>query len=489
MENIDDFMKKKMLDDAADGGQRFEFREEYWLQAESLIVAQEQRKRRRRFFWWLSSGFLLLALSVGAWQTWFQPNAGNTLASSATPGAAANQTLVHHNSNNTGNTNPAKDTLNTQTNLSTRENNPSFSTQQQTLSSSGQSGKAGETPTAATTQPKSGRNNADNRQHGKADGANKSKNGLPSGQQELRSGTARVDAEKSDRSSQGSDAAAQPTAAETTRPASGTDGKSVENEQPVSSGTGLPTARTVANLDLLPTLLRYLQPVPPRLPNVVSPAVPPGPVAQTEDKPAANRKLHIAALAFGSVYAPAASTQRWGAGAGVSVSWRIGNSWAIQAAPMWRMRTMGAFAQQWDPQNSSQLRYSFGYDLTQYSLESAATHWLEIPVGVLWRQLPWTAEAGIAPGHLLVVQGRKTTSTESSLSARKTTREFVKLDKSPFYNNYVAVYAGGQYALTRRLNLGVRMYYLGGDFRRPSDEYTPPRQTLWVDAGLRLTLF
>ena len=61
MENIDDLMRQKF--DSDDPGERFEFHEEYWEQAQTLLEKEED-KRRRRF--WLIIG-LVLAMALLAW--------------------------------------------------------------------------------------------------------------------------------------------------------------------------------------------------------------------------------------------------------------------------------------------------------------------------------------------------------------------------------------------------------------------------------------
>ncbi|MBK6993522.1 MAG: hypothetical protein IPH31_00845 [Lewinellaceae bacterium] len=61
MENIDDLMRQKF--DSDDPGERFEFHEEYWEQAQALLE-KEDDKRRRRF--WLIIG-LVLAMALLAW--------------------------------------------------------------------------------------------------------------------------------------------------------------------------------------------------------------------------------------------------------------------------------------------------------------------------------------------------------------------------------------------------------------------------------------
>ena len=71
MENIDDLMRQKF--DSDDPGERFEFREEYWEQAQALLE-KEDDKRRRRF--WLIIG-LVLAMALLAWLLLLQGPAGN----------------------------------------------------------------------------------------------------------------------------------------------------------------------------------------------------------------------------------------------------------------------------------------------------------------------------------------------------------------------------------------------------------------------------
>ncbi len=49
MEHFDDMLRNTMANDYPD--QRFEFREEYWLQAQALIESYERKRRRRVIFW------------------------------------------------------------------------------------------------------------------------------------------------------------------------------------------------------------------------------------------------------------------------------------------------------------------------------------------------------------------------------------------------------------------------------------------------------
>ena len=69
MEHIDEFMRHKFNSEEPE--ERFEFREEYWVQAQALIELDEaSRKKHRRWllFWWIS-GLILLAGAWGFWQT------------------------------------------------------------------------------------------------------------------------------------------------------------------------------------------------------------------------------------------------------------------------------------------------------------------------------------------------------------------------------------------------------------------------------------
>ncbi|MBL7803484.1 MAG: hypothetical protein JNL02_07095 [Saprospiraceae bacterium] len=465
MENIDDFMKKKMLDEAPGGGRPFEFKEEYWQQAEALIVADERRKRRRRFIWWWSAGLLLLALGAGAWWMLHISPQPDTIAQQMPPASQEHfdkqtdtaytafpktPSNLSQQSNNTATRAPQPEGTNNATPNSSINSSPEKnSSAQQTnanLSAKTASGKKTPQPSPGSTDKPGSPNNSPRQQSSDA-----------------------------------------PTVAAGTTGAAGNAASETPGVPPAdnTAAAASPVAAPLAVVALLPTRpLTPLRHLPPTLPPQK-----PRPSLPQAQAPTPDRRLQLDVFGLGSVYAPTASTQRYGAGAGISASWRLGQAWALQAAPMWRMRTMGAFPEVWEPQNTRQLRYSFGYTLDEYSLESTASHWLEIPVGVQWRKLPWTAEAGLAPGFLLGVQGRQTHAQEGSLEARTSGSQWVRLDDAPFYKNYFAVYAGGRYALGKKLGIGLRIHYLGGDFRRPSSEFTPPRQTFWLDAGLHWTLF
>lgn len=461
MENIDDFMKKKMLDEAPGSGLPFEFKEEYWQQAEALIVADERRKRRRRFIWWWSAGMLLLALGAGAWWALHLSPKPNAIARQ---NPAANQAFLGQPADTTRTSVPKPPS--------------SFD---QPLKSNTETEAPQSSGTASALPSSSFNSSAENQPSSQPTHTNPSTQTTFQKNTPQRSRKNVIQAKQTTRNEPTTDAPA--VVAGATDGSENTDSETPTADQRAAAAT--PVFVPVAVVALLPA-----RPLPPL--QHLAPGLPPQAPKQSPPQaqaPAPDRRLHLDVFGLGSVYTPAASIQRYGAGAGISASWRLGQAWALQAAPMWRMRTMGAFPEEWGPQNTRQLRYSFGYTLDEYSLESMASHWLEIPVGVHWRKLPWTAEAGLAPGFLLGVQGRQTHASEGSLEARTTGSQWVRLDDAPFYKNYFAVYAGGRFALGKKLSIGARVHYLGGDFRRPSAEFTPPRQTLWLDAGLHWTLF
>ncbi|MFZ4634975.1 MAG: hypothetical protein ACOYNO_12270, partial [Saprospiraceae bacterium] len=70
MENLDEFMRRKFNEPTADDDARFDFKEEYWLQAEALIK-QDERRRRAAIWWWRTgvATALLLLLLLLLWRT------------------------------------------------------------------------------------------------------------------------------------------------------------------------------------------------------------------------------------------------------------------------------------------------------------------------------------------------------------------------------------------------------------------------------------
>lgn len=81
MDQFDDMLRNNMANPAPET--RFEFREEYWLQAERLLEADERRRRRGLLFWW--AGFGTLALAGALWVFWPQQPSPNPTPASATP--------------------------------------------------------------------------------------------------------------------------------------------------------------------------------------------------------------------------------------------------------------------------------------------------------------------------------------------------------------------------------------------------------------------
>ncbi len=484
MENLDDFMKKKMLGSAPDDDQRFEFKEEYWQQAEALIVADERRKRRRRFFWWLYSSILVLGMAVGGY-LWQQSNkAGNTgLASldisekttaqdfsgskneAATTATASGDTI--RGSQNSSSGQAATGSANPSVPIEPASTNPQTTPPASSIPSTQQS-----TQTLAAHQTSSTKTIRN--KNAPKTGAIPSEGKSPKSVQKnaaVNSPALPANNDRNDPNAPGS----QPTSATeaaTPLPASG------NPEAPVPQ-----TKQTEPSF--LPTYLRPLAPLTPRLPRMPQPDS----TAAIAEKPPVAHRFGLTLNTFGSAYFPTDKSQAFGYGAGLTAEWRFGSSWALLVAPSWRARNIRTVLDSWEPASAQQLRYSFGFERDEYTLDGLASHWLEIPVGIQWRRGPWKAEAGVAPGFLLGVQGRMTHTHESSLESRSIDRKMVRLDKSAFYKNYIPVFAGGNYSLTRRLGVGVRMYYLGGDFRRPTDVDSSPRQTLWVDAGLRWNLF
>lgn len=458
MENLDDFMKKKFLDDP-DGG-RFEFKEEYWQQAEALIAADEKR-RRRRFWWWIGCSLLLAGLAAGLWS---YEGRQETRASAAGRDAAADPAAVSENpvsaarpdsfkilEKNTPRPgdNPAAAPAPKQP-----ENRISFSEKIKTPPASAQTSKI-----ARGTNHRSARK--------------------PSLSARMRSTPDQTAGSPAANPSAGSPAAAMESLIQNALQTPVDPPAPAQADKPGASGRARPPA-------LLPRVDRPLIPPPlPNPPKSISPAVP---VAESAPAAGRNGRFGLAFAAFGSGYTPAGSAGSFGLGAGLSARYRLGASFAVQAGAQWRMRILDAASPVWAPQNVQNLRYGFGFESDRYELEGRAMHWLEIPLALQWRRGPWRVEAGVAPGFLLGVQGSLIHTRQTSLTPPEETRQVVRLDTEPFYPGYFAVFAGGQYALTRRLDLSLRLHYLGRDFRKAADDYEPSQRTLWADLGLRYNL-
>lgn len=461
MENLDDFMKKKFLEDPGDGG-RFAFKEEYWQQAEALIAADEKRRRRRRRFWWWTGGSLLLAgIAAGLW--WYGLRAPETGNQAVSENAVTASPSADRENNFEKNQRHAGDSTAT-----------IFSASSATGQTREQTSLVEKTKIFPTRLPSVDRPNAQTRAGGTLKNPSRQSDGAASLAKPAAASESPAPRTTNipgvNPTADSADHAVPTTAGKPVHPPADTS-TAVSPDVPARPGS-------VRILALLPLPRRPLVVPPPRLPKR-----PPAPVPVAESpKPTPDGRFSLSLAAFGTGYTPAESGQGFGVGAGLIARYRLGASFALQAEALWRMRAMSAGP---EPASARQVRYGFGYESDRYELAPTASHWLEIPLAVQWQRGRWSAGVGVAPGFLLGVQGRLTHERETSLSARTVTREAVQLDKKPFYPNYVAAFGGGQYALTRRLNLGLRLHYLGGDFRRPADDFQPSRQTLWADLGLR----
>ena len=81
MDQFDDMLRNNMANPAPET--RFEFREEYWQQAERLLEADERRRRRGLLFWW--SGLGAVALAGALWVFWPQDASPNPMPASQPP--------------------------------------------------------------------------------------------------------------------------------------------------------------------------------------------------------------------------------------------------------------------------------------------------------------------------------------------------------------------------------------------------------------------
>ncbi len=482
MENLDDFMRQKFNSDDPGASGRFEFREEYWEQAQVLIEANRKRRRRRwlLWWWWLFAGLLA---AVGVWQ-WTGKNDSSRGGKrdqgelSGRPTAAGEKTasIPMDSLSKTGTENP--DQKNGVESGNTDGNRP------------GSVGKhAGEGPDANNSP--AGVAPSDELDRQKASRANKGASGtspdvpkasrlrngrtqppgLPGQPASARPGSGVMPAGEK------KPATTSPDQAMLDRPAPG---QAAENGLAENNQTADP-AGFRDTLEFLPVLLQLVD-VPDR-----SVKAQPVDAAKTAVEPARNHRWHFGLAAYGTLLEASPDGKRLGGSGGAFVSRRLTADWSVVSGLFWRFLPGDWRYDTPVADSSTQLQYSFGFKFDRFELQTQGLHYVEIPLGIGWRQRSFGAEAGLAAGYLVSVRGRLVKKHSESLlrDGVRVERSQVSLTKTPYRRSYLAPYVGGEWQANRNLALSLRGAWQPGSLAKNASDQPPPGGIFRLDAGLK----
>ena len=497
MENIDDFMRQKF--DSDDPGARFEFREEYWEQAQALLEKEEDRRRR----WWWILACLALAMALVALFLFGPWGSGTVSQNTGTTGddLYGNAPRREESIQRAVPESPALGDTTTSLNRINKENLDRVSTQ--TI------GKDRISATKATNENafhqrqlgEKGVSNVDqkvnNRGEFNRNGKNKAVAALPDKDRasltpSLPNPTGKNDTTTGDVSNNLNNSAgstALDTNAQVSTPAF---------ELPVQTPQTLQTAQTTtpqpSSLPIycIPTPLTPF-PLPERIPAPIKPSDKGNEsIAEHATRPVHDNRFSIGFSVSGTAYQPSDTSGRWaGWCLGAYGEYRLDQNWAFMLGVQGRF--VPGFQAETDsahPVNVEQLRYSFGFHRESWKRETCGFYALEIPLSAHWHKGPWGLEAGGAAGMLLLVQDRTEHTVSSSLEGAKTeVKRWIKGDRENYNPNYFSTFAGAEYRLNNRLSVTAKGQYRFKPVFKTVSEGTQNKGLGNVELGLRVRLF
>ncbi len=479
MENIDDFMRQKF--DSDDPADRFEFREEFWEQAQALIEADEARRRKRRrwLIWWFFAGLLV---AVGSWQlsvgNWYgAAGRGQEMVGRAQEAEAEGRETTESRQG-------------TGKNRETGDKDQETETGDRRLSAAGrEQGTEANEGAGGNRQPAIGKEQAmEDRIEVK--GGNRTKNTSAKGRplkktdrpatlsaQELQRQSGKNAGTGDNISTSGSETGGN-------RITTGEAGKDAKNAGDQPSTDTAPDTPDEAGAAQAPALRAF--PVP-----LKALACPPRPfdtvtvqVAAPLIKPHREHRLHFGLTAGASLYEPTADGRRLGWSGGVFAGFRFNPAWSVSLGLQGRFQP-GDKSLPGDSLSSYVLRYSFGYQEDTWTLERRGLCFVEAPLSVQWRWRAFGVEGGIVPGILLGARGRLIREHSASLQEDASiTQRGVWIDDAPYRRIYTSGFFGASWYMNRRLEFSARGFYRPGNVLKVPDAGAPGRQ-LSVDLGLR----
>jgi hypothetical protein len=501
MENIDELMRQKF--NSEDPGERFEFQEEFWEQAQVLLAQEEQRRRRK------TGLFLFFALCL-VLLLWLLLSRSSLLSNEKTEPEDSNTSI--------GNTTVKKNSEGIQhsdsietgpVNETAVKSTPGLSADAKAPEGS-DSGSKAKISNAGQSRMELQRISRDNDQPQRANG--------PTGTMEKvkkESGVknAPTNAKKTGKSANGitqkdgSQTAPGPIKpggkeqiqAPEKDPASLQAPVNITNENTPGTTTPILTI-PVSMEEKAPYIPIFILPTPLSLFDLPGPVLVPRKMKVPEATPIAQKKdaSREKPFSFGLSLAGAAYQQPDTSGlwAGFTVGgygeYRLNKSWSILLGAQWRfVPGLDASAEDiTNPKVVEQLRYSFGYRSELWERETRGLHMLEIPLSAKWNQGRWGLEGGGALGMLLAVQNKTTSTVSSSLEPAKTTvKKYVTGVKTPYNAINIAAFAGASYQLSDRLSLLSRLNYRFTPVFKTAQDGVKNNGLGNVELGFRVRLF
>lgn len=502
MENIDELMRQKF--NSEDPGERFEFQEEFWEQAQVLLAQEEQRRRRKIWLYLIFALcfvlllWLLLSRSSLLSNEKTEPGDSNTSIGNTTV-KKNSEGIQHADSIETG---PINETaVKSAPGLSSDAKAPEGSDagSKAKISNAGQSRMElqrisrdddqpqranGPTGTMAKVKKESGVKNAPTN----AKKTGKSANGISQkdGSQTM-PGPIKPDGLQQNQVSEKDPAGVQTPVNKTDENVPGTPTPSLtipvstEEKAPYIPIFILPTPLSLFDLPE-PVLVPRKMKVPETLP-----------IAQKKDA-SKDKPFSFGLSLAGAAYQQPDTSGLWaGFAVGAYGEYRLNKSWSVLLGAQWRFVPGLDFSEAEDTTNPKvveQLRYSFGYRSELWERETRGLHMLEIPISAKWNQGRWGLEGGGALGMLLAVQNKTTSTVSSSLEPAKTTvKKYVTGVKTPYSAINIAAFAGASYQLSDRLSLLSRLNYRFTPVFKTAQDGVKNNGLGNVELGLRVRLF
>jgi hypothetical protein len=502
MENIDELMRQKF--NSEDPGERFEFQEEFWEQAQVLLAQEEQRRRR-------NVGIFLIFALCFVLLLWLLLSRSSLLSHEKTEPGDSNTSIGNTTVKKNSEGIPHSDSIETGRLSQTAVQSAQGLSADAKSPEGSDSGQEAKGFNAGSSRLESQRISRDDDQTQRAKDPVGGKTLV---KKEAGTKNASLNAKKTGKSANGitqkdgSQTMPGPIKPEGSQqnqlPGTDPAGEQspVNNSSENIPGTPPPSLTIPVFMEeKAPYISVFIIPTPVSLFDLPAPVLVPrkmkvpetAPIAQKKD-PSKDKPFSFGLSLAGAAYQQPDTSGLWaGFSVGAYGEYRLNKSWSVLLGGQWRfVPGLDAFAGEdsTNPNFVEQLRYSFGYRSELWKRETRGLHMLELPVAAKFNQGRWGVEAGGAVGMLFAVQNKTTYTVSSSLEPAKTTvKKYVKGVKTPYNAINIAAFAGASYQLNNRLSLLSRVNYRFTPVFKTDPEGSPNNGLGNVELGLRLRLF